>query len=278
MFPRHPNPENRPINIKRLVIESPEPRAELPFDSERDITEEDWKMMQTELDKARRDGEHLRYITQAFPMKLLDPRLHITLSEENISEIREYPEQAKWAEFVYYFSQAKIIDPSLPMSIDDYDDEYIGDYNTWAAIEDALAGEKNMVSSFIPLANAIRIIDTSVSIPIGEEMLQDCKKTLAQYREEQIWTVFSAFAANLRLLCPSFDLKLSKEDWKGMHEELDVVRRKNLSIIFAEHAANMSILAAEKVEITDQGIQLTMPKRKQDLKTQIPPIPEPKKF
>ena len=41
---------------------------------------------------------------------------------------------------------------------------------------------------------------------------------------------------------------------------------------------HQKILAAEKVEVTDQGLNIAMPKKKKSLKSNVPPMPETKKF
>ena len=60
------------INIHELTIEEPEKQSELPFDPERDITEEDWQGMRNNL-KRMREG-HVNwadYAQPAFAMKIL---------------------------------------------------------------------------------------------------------------------------------------------------------------------------------------------------------------
>ena len=71
----------------------------------------------------------------------------------------------------------------------------------------------------------------------------------------------------LQILFPQHqaDLKLNDQDWQGMRQYF-----QNHCDNY-EHAMRMQILAAEKVEITDQGeIKLTMPKTKTDLHQEPP--------
>ena len=62
-----------------------------------------------------------------------------------------------------------------------------------------------------------------------------------------------------------------------LHTQLNSDRSSGEWQFFTRQAYFMKILAAEKVEITDQGLQLTMPKRKSAV-APTPPIPEVRAF
>ena len=49
-------------------------------------------------------------------------------------------------------------------------------------------------------------------------------------------------------------------------------------IPFMELCMNMAILAADKVNITNKGIELTMPKREEPLTETIPALPDTRRF
>ena len=101
---------------------------------------------------------------------------------------------------------------------------------------------------------------------------------LVKLRTIKDWESVTSHASGIKLLNPSLDLGLTKEDWQGMQDELARYRIKRDWYNIPRHALHMKILAAEKVEITDQGLKLTMPKRKAELKGQTPPIPERRRF
>jgi len=69
---RHFDPK-RTINIHELSIEAPEKSGELPFDPERDLTEEDWERMKNELEADRLEPRLITFSRMASIMNLLYP-------------------------------------------------------------------------------------------------------------------------------------------------------------------------------------------------------------
>ena len=63
-----------------------------------------------------------------------------------------------------------------------------------------------------------------------------------------------------------------------MKARLEQSRQSNNWEYFSLQAMKMKILAAEKVEITDKGLEISMPEKKEPLIDKIPPMPEQRKF
>ena len=97
-------------------------------------------------------------------------------------------------------------------------------------------------------------------------------------RNPDRWGEFSWRAMAVKIMNPKIDLNLNRESWDGMRKFLEFARELENYDTFSKHAAAMKILAAEKVEVTDQGLNIAMPKKKKSLKSNVPPMPETKKF
>lgn len=74
------------------------------------------------------------------------------------------------------------------------------------------------------------------------------------------------------------ETEITDTDWQGMLDQLEEYRKKNEWWKFANQAMCMKILAAEKVEITDQGLKLTMPGEQESFKQEKRPHPERRNF
>ena len=92
----------------------------------------------------------------------------------------------------------------------------------------------------------------------------------------QSWIVFNERAAVYRLMFPDeFSFNKIQRNWKKILKALQEIYENNTTRVFLRDVFNVQILLAEKVEITDKGIELTLPEKNEEEK--IPPVPQVKR-
>ena len=272
------NPDR--INIHELTIEEPERRAEVFFDAEKDITKEDWKGMEGKLEEYRRENKWDKFSQQAMRMKILDPNQDLNIDLIARNGIREILEEDRkscvWNGFASQATEMKMLGIDQELNIDQV----------------ALQGTREMMEghrqrmgrdrgwdSFSWMAMNLKIIDPTQDLNLDQVAWHGMRDTLEKDRQQKSWADFSWGAVKIKILDPNQDLNLDQEAWQGMRDYLEKQRENgdkwgNLSW----QLANMKILVAEKVEVTENGIELTMPKKRESLGSDAPPIPEIKKF
>jgi len=111
---------------------------------------------------------------------------------------------------------------------------------------------------------------------ITEAAWRGMKDVLNQYREKENenWWLFADLAMYLKILQPEqySELQVNDEAWQGMKNVLNQYRKDKNWWDFAYLAMCLHILAAEKVEASDQGLEITMPQKKAS--PFVPPRPQ----
>jgi len=265
------NPDK--INIHELAIEEPEKHAELPFDPERDIAEEDWRGMRDELEELRRDDTFRSlFPSLAMAMKVLNSTQDSNLSSDEWQYIRDKSMEddswSKWLQFADYSMYMKILDPNQSPGIDQ---------TAWRGMEGAL--EEAVVRDIwrVPShAKAMRILDPHRDLNLGPVIWQRMKATLEAAEKNNGWDTFTYQAADMRILDPGLKFNLDQNAWQHMTDRLKWLKQGNDWREFAKSAMAMKVLAAEEVKVTDRGLEINM--RKPKLKENTPSLPETKQF
>jgi hypothetical protein len=90
------------------------------------------------------------------------------------------------------------------------------------------------------------------------------------------WEEFIDVFSNMKIIDQKAVPPLVEEDWQAIKKTLPSLRGDWAR--FSAMAMGMKILAAERVEVTDKGLEVTMPEKKKNLGTYAPPLPETKQF
>ena len=123
------NPEN--INIHDLTIEDANEvsKVELPFDIEKDVTEEDWIAIQQKLEECRKNNQWERFSYLAKSVKVTDPLIDLNLdqtTQEGMEKDLEpwlerfkssavpYQADTTWRHFFPMAMNMKILNTSIP--------------------------------------------------------------------------------------------------------------------------------------------------------------------
>lgn len=265
-----------PVNIKNLVIESPrKPDSGLLFDPERDITEDDLRAVDERVKADVKNPDSFWRVVAAYAdLKLLFPKRPMPVnfnSSEYFELVKEVFNEGSLLEARILFPNKAISD--FTQETRDYLDEELQ-----KAIDSASKG----IYDFSDL------VGLKLFYPEAAQQLLTDKKAVKNSLYEEIrrfrngvdWVALAESAAFARIVLEDdYDLKLSAEDWQGMHKELRDSRGANAWGSFIDLASEMMILAAEKVRVTpNEGLVLTMPKPKADFRQHIPPLPQMRRF
>ena len=234
------NPDAQ-LNIHELAIEEPEKESELPFDPERDITEEEWEKIKQGLD-------NVTGLTRAL-----------------------------------YGSSAKIIEPKR------FKDFFLDlDDNAAAKMETAEAEQKNRWAEMSDATIEYKLLffpESFKDFIITNRDLEINSMTTERLKKEGEWGKILHRAGLVKIVRPDRikDLKLDAVAWDGIREYLqgkmqafgtaDATKlRCVMDLLFAK------ILAADKVKITQNGLEIIVPKKKENLEQEAPQVPEVKQF
>src|SRR3989338_1733168 len=180
-----PNPE-RPINIRHLAVEYPQPREELPFDPERDITEEDWKEMRKFTKSLGRD--RAGFCICASQMRILEPSIDFGLDPETLRKMCDavlasiQQGREDWRRFIRMAADIKLLDDTVDFGITE-DTIYEG-------------GKKILANKYNPHG----AVDTATHV--------------------------ASFAFDMKILAPSMELAITSEDQEKLREELRSEERR----------------------------------------------------
>jgi len=279
------NPDR--INIHELTVEEPEKQTELPFDPERDLSNQDWEKMLTKLRSriqndrnARETGEDRQFFYTrcvglsllAMNLKILNPRVELDLDENVWKEMRETLEAVKyngdWQSFSEQAISIKILNPDI-FALDEVGRQCMKSElerhrraRTWEA--------------FFIQAVQVRIIDRDIDLKLDDGAWQRIRDQLEVNRKNEEWGEFALHAANMKILDPYIDLGLDEVAWHGIQTKLDEYRKADS--FFEKHAVAMKILAAEEVKVTEKGLEINMRRPKAEIDSGVSSVPETKQF
>jgi hypothetical protein len=282
------------INVKDLLVEIPESVPDLSFNPARDLTREQGneigKTMVGVMDNLREteypervDFRFLRSVGLTAPK-----RIKPFMDDETWRQIRKAivteGDRGSIGNILEIAATAKLIAPQYSIQ------EPLVSPDLWYSFSSLINREMpdaNLV--FKDLAN-LRILDPDKAkdIYIDSLVIEDAKGRIDRHRQVTQWLSCGDFLANIKLSDPEKlkELGIENEIWEriftdtkasfndfpteGFSKEFSIQR-------LARHAASLTILAAEKIEITDEGIKFIKPRQKATIKDDNK-IPELRRF
>ena len=260
------NPDR--INIHELTIEEPEKQTELPFDVERDVSKEDWERMWQSLENSRKYDNQIDFSTTAMCFKILDPKVDLNLNEADLDGMRSNLEMFRnkipsdWQNFYKQAAELKIIDPKIDIKLDKA--RWDGEMPRDAIAKSLLESSEHNINwhGFATCSMRIKIIDPGMDLNLDESIWNEMHQELEGYRSHNNWKGFARQATEMKILDPKIELNLDRGAWEGMHQKLEMCRSFKFVRDFMQQVKNMKILAAEKLEVTENGLELTMSKKR----------------
>jgi len=289
------NPDK--INIHDLAIEEPENAPET-FDAEKVVTPEIWEQMMAAMECYREEpASWIDFAGQAAAMKIICPERDVVVDDVAWQKMKREMEKYRLdlaEELPHFYGLAmhmKILDPER--SKQDVNPDVLG-----AAIDQVLNlkykqyREDEEWDNFSSIAMAMKILNPKIDLNIDEETWQGMKSQLELYRsdvkidqpdEDGAFMYFSQLAMKMKIICPqrADELNLDQDTWARLRDELeewrpDVGGNPSNWQEFTLECMRQKILAAEKVEVTDNGLEITMPEKK--FGSEAPSLPETKQF
>lgn len=286
--------EKEKINVKSLAIEEPEKKPELTFDPEKEIAKEDWERYKERLNWTRENNVWREFVHSAADMKLLFPDRISELNlggtdwqgmKKMLEEFRKPSAVARGA-FLLVAEDMKFLFPqrikelnitediwqeNVNWALNLYDQRFGGGSIRWQQFAESA---KNLKMIFPERASELHLDETAWRGMMGR-LKEFQEKTAKNSSVPEV--EFIELAANMRILMPERFNEVSgvvKTRWQEIKSYWEKIQRKP-----PDMTVNMKILAAEEVKITDKGLEIIMQKPKKDeFKTETPPLPEIRKF
>jgi hypothetical protein len=252
-------------------------REFLPFNPRLDITPNQWKQIIEHVNTFDISSENsfifanwARGIKVIAPEKLkeIDSLDQIIDSAvERKKELKERAENASidWDHYAYYLDILKHLDKS---KIEEHELEF----DNLELIKEDLIIEYSTYSSsnqsFLSFGKGVEILDPGSMDKLfsngdidRNELADVFKKWVAKERVRGYysWEELSFFLACFRIIdAKNFqEIEIASNDWSRMRKEFSEDIKNNRFPKALSLAYNMSIIAADKVEITEDGLQLT---------------------
>jgi len=253
------NPER--INIKDLTIEEPESQDGLPFDPERDITAENWKLLENNLEKCRENKDWGNFACYGMEMKILNPSFDLKVDDTTWQEIHDYYKKHRDIYFSSYHlvMAMKVLNPSFSI---DHNDLW------WKAVKSDLQFQKNDkhgFDNFCFRAMAVKILDPSFDVEVNQKDWEKMEKRVKEIEEIGGESRIDVAAA-MKILDSNTELNISEKAWGQMQQTLKkFLEREVVSPSytggFSRIAMELKLIAAQKVRVTDKGLEITMPQK-----------------
>lgn len=281
--------DHGPIDITTLTRETPKPRETLPFDPERDITEAEWNKMARYLEKAReevrQEGTPLQqraedaymYVTRLSSAMILSPERFRQFSRANDilllllrEQLAPLIESEDLMAVIACACNYKLAFAKTTAELDEEDELQS------KIFEECLKVHTH--KSFLNLASGAVILFPSILPQIGldENDWYTTQHAIQNAQHSDLRTQ-SEILRQAKLVFPE---KVSgfvdQAFWRKARQALESYRKQSMDDFFYL-AEKLAIIAAQKVEITDRGIELVFD-RSEPFTAPTPPMPPIRKF
>ncbi len=247
------------LNVNSLVIEEPPQKQVLPFDPNRDITEEDFEIWETFREAEERTGAYLKIATGKSAADL-------NITEPDWPELRHRLKEAFWGntrstEYVRLVAEYNTLFPGAKkylITTNRKEQKYFLDlsksnYLRWV---DAFT----MVGLFANEETPAQLVEAD------EELKQDMLRACLKHKDAGDETTEQLeVAANIKLIFPETayeEMGVDAEFWQKLRTYLEKCRQTaEVSDFFGaepyfRYLRNAAVLSASKITIDGEGIQL----------------------
>lgn len=257
------------INIKDLQLEASEEKIRLSFDADTEINKKAWETIFGWLEIYKQRGQwteylqHIRYIQILSPERTTDVKWDEGVLDEAIDSINSLRKTNKLDEALKVAAELK---PAFPEKKAEYSLNPEELDRAVANLNSALLGPSDQWENLCGKLSAFKIAEPNkfskieLNKPFYNYVLSRINFFLRDpAKSKDSWKTIANLSAEAKIIYPDIlnDLKLTKQDWEDMRALLkSLTKPQRLS--FFKLAANMKILAAKKINFTDQGIVLNM--------------------
>ena len=259
------DPKSRP-DIQRMSVEAPEGR-DIKFDPERDITPDILDFLRRRYETFNQGSLEIHGFPTLVDIKFLFPeqykRINMSGIKNRLIEMVDKHENQEnmhsWLNFMY---QLKMLFP------EDFSKREVSD-SMWLKMKE-MVREKN-TEGYINGWKKIKICWPERMDAFNKNSaLSFALPLLEQFRKEGRWYDFSRLAVDMRIVCPeSFaSSNIDTKDWQNIMKKWSEFAKKFKSSpgrtqawLYGNMAVDLKILAADKVEVNENGLQITYDKK-----------------
>jgi hypothetical protein len=190
-----------------------------------------------------------------------DPDTEIT--KEDLSKIQQMldtmREKHDWRQFVYSAKDFRILRPGEKIAFSDEEWEKFKKY-----LAELQGNDKHLrVYWNMTEPDPDRRVGTFAPSDYRSEDVGRIKAS----RKFLSW--YTLYAAQYRI-AHGVKLDIKQHEWQQLHGDLEILRQDKNWANFLERAANMKIMAADEVRLTDKGLEIVMPQKARDEPPQQP--------
>lgn len=253
-----------PIRAVEIAAENQEPSSDIrPFDPRVDMSLADFDGIKREGQKEAREFNDLYALaTKLMTLAICFPEHRSALDIDNntydtlIASLPGYYVE----DSNMYADLALAVTELFPDRLEVIDEQM---YQNLKMKYDRLAQYGECSYGIINIAHAICVLypEHRVDLEMDKDVFQRMLQYMKMNSDRQHWKAYSSCAAMLRVIFPehSADLEVDEQAWKGMKEEFEEERDHSDTGWINSHilARNMTILAADRVDIENRRIILT---------------------
>ncbi len=283
------------LNIKDFVIEGPKKERVLSFDPEKDISGETWNKL---LDEFRREKIHLSInpdqaastLNMAADIKLLhhgeniDGMPQFSDSEWEVIDraIVKLKDKDDPGNYLWLLKGVQLFDPERAKN-----SKYKPDPEVLSKLESNI-GKFDALRYFHTTAT-LKILNPSYNVAIPEHRWEELHQSIIAHdtipliqREANLKHLIPAIASAKMLDPEKVEniYPLSNQRWNDLKKSLQYIADSEAGfkwLYYASFAKSLLMLSAEKINVTESGLELVMPSPKAELHT-APAIPEVRNF
>jgi len=174
--------------------------------------------------------------------------------------------------FLKFAACARILDPSCHINIDD---EFVR-----KSVDKTSIDWHNSPEDWLKIGAYLKMFRPGLPIAFTSKQIERIRAATQERKQEGAFELFARYTALMRIV--GISVQLGPKDWADMHAAVREQLKENAKRMPAlggpasepvlEMLANMRILAAESVKVTEHGLELTMPKKIDT--SAVPPVPE----
>ncbi|KKP33195.1 MAG: hypothetical protein A2360_04925 [Candidatus Staskawiczbacteria bacterium RIFOXYB1_FULL_32_11] len=285
------NPDN--LNIHELAVEEPEKQAEVFFDPEKEITEDDWEGINKNLKtyeensgfwQDRKDFNHWQTRTPNIWLvdtmeliKIIDPKREFSEYELKIlaheyKKAYDGAEQGEepWDLVVYGAAHSKIINKDYDLNLTSADKEKIGQI---------IENSRKKVTNFLSLLASAKIsgLDKNYLPEIDDLLWAKIEEHIENLAKDQKWHAYIMHLRDMKIINPNHKLDLNSQRLEEIKKTMEQYKEKKDWSNFFYMASLLTIITTDEIKILEGG-GLELIRHKSDFGTETSQVPEQKQF
>lgn len=271
------------LNVKNLTVETPRKEDELPFDPEGD-----WKGMKEQLEACRQSdrigmfAELAAHMCMLFPKRRGELRIDQSIYQLFARSIGEKFQQLRFWRLGSGLEIDGLAHAGMLFKVlfpEKMADLRLGD-RFWKQAKRLACAEFQgllMLNHSQDLMMIFPDFDPLADNITREKIHEQLEHLISTHHRKREWDAYAQECQRKKLLFPHEEQIIDPTAWQGMKELLPRFRDP-LNSVFLEYTLCLKTLAANEMKITDAGIEIIMPTKKENFEAPISPLPQVRNF